>query len=68
MWGGYAIVRFRGAYVEVDLDDMRPKDRLLEVLGRDGELRLHLPSTKSPIHYMVGSHALICLSKMRNVM
>ena len=46
----YAMAHFRGAYLEVDLDDMRSGNRLLEVLGRDGPSHLHLPSTKSPIH------------------
>ena len=52
--GQYAIVHFRGAYLEVDLDDVRSENWLLEVIGCDGELRLQLPSTKSPIHYLVG--------------
>ena len=64
--GGYAIVQFRGAYVEVGLADMRSANRILEVLGRDGELRLHLPSTKSTIHYLVDAQALISLSEMSN--
>ena len=34
--GKYALVRFRGAYLEVDLDDMRPTSRLQGVLGRGG--------------------------------
>ena len=37
--GKYALVHFRGAYLEVDLYDMRPTNRLLEVLGCDVELR-----------------------------
>ena len=63
----YDLVRFRCAYLEVDLDDMSPTSRLLEVHGCDGELRLHLPSTKFQIHYSVGSPKLICLSAMGNV-
>ena len=43
--GKYELVHFRCAYLEVDLDDMRSGNRLLEVLGRDGALQLHLPST-----------------------
>ena len=44
--GKYDLVHFRGSYLEVDLDDMRPANRLLEVLKCDGAFRLHLPSTK----------------------
>ena len=62
----YALVRCRGAYLEVDLDDMRSAIRLLAVLGCNSAFRLHLPSTKFPIHYSVGSHTLISLSEMRN--
>ena len=62
----YALVHFRCDYLEVDLDDMRSANRLLEVLGRDGEFQLHLPSAKSPIRYSVGSQTLIFLSEMRN--
>ena len=44
---------------------MRPGNRLFDIyLGRDGALQLHLPSTKSPIHYMVDSQAVIFLSEM----
>ena len=46
---------------------MRSGNRLLEVLGRDGALRLHLPSTDHPVHYSVASRTLISLSEMRNV-
>ena len=46
---------------------MRSANRLLEVVGRNGELQLHLPSAKSPMRYLVDSHTLICLSEMRNV-
>ena len=46
---------------------MRPASWLLEVLGRDVELRLHLPSTKRPIHYLVGSQAMIFLWEMGSV-
>ena len=62
-WGGYALVHFRGAYLEVDLDDMLPANRLLEVLGRDGALRGHLPSTKFLMRYLVGPQTLISLSE-----
>ena len=42
------------------------ENRLLGVLGRDGSLEVHLPSTKDPIHYSADSQALISLSKMGN--
>ena len=64
--GKYAIVHFRGAHLEVDLYDMRSGNRLLDVLGRDVELRLHLTRTKSAMRYLVVSQAVISLSKMRN--
>ena len=67
IWGKYAIVHFIGPNLEVDIEDMRPANRLFRILGRDGTLQLHIPSTKSPIHCMVGSKTLILLSEMRNV-
>ena len=45
---------------------MRSENRLREVVGCDGELQLPLPSAKFPIHYLVGSQALISLSEMGN--
>ena len=50
---------FRGSYLEVDLEDMRSPNRILDVVGCDGELQLHPPSAKSPLHYSVDSQALI---------
>ena len=47
----FELVHFRGSYLEVELDDGRPEDRLLGAIGCGGELRLHLQITKSPIHY-----------------
>ena len=64
--GKYAIFHFRCSYLEVDLDGMRSTNRLLEILGRDGWLRMHLPSTKPPIHYLVPLQTLMPLSKMGN--
>ena len=45
---------------------MRPPNRLLELLGFDVALQLHVASTKFPIHYMVYSQAIIPLSEMGN--
>ena len=42
----YALAHLRGSYLEVSLDDMRPTGKILEVLGRDGTLQLHLANTK----------------------
>ena len=64
--GKYEPAHFRWPYLEVDLDDMRPADRLFGILGIDGALQFHLPSTKFPLHYLVDSQALISLSEMRN--
>ena len=64
--GKYAMDRFMGSYLEVDLGDMRPTNSLFELIGRDGTLCLHVQSTKFPIRYLVDSATLICLSKMRN--
>ena len=66
VFGGYDLVRLRGAYLEVDLDDMRPENRLLEVLGIYGQLQLHLPSTKLKMHYLVDLQKIIRLSEMGN--
>ena len=35
-WNKYALVHFRGSYLEVDLDDMRAANRILDVIGCDG--------------------------------
>ena len=61
MWGGYALVLFRWAYLEVDIEDMRPANRLFELLGRDWALQLHVPSAKFPVHYLAGSQTIIPL-------
>ena len=53
--------------MKVDLDDMRPANLLLEVIGCDGALRLHLPSAEFPIRYLVGSQTLISNAEMGNV-
>ena len=65
--GKYAIVRICGSYLEVDIEDMRSAKRLLEIIGRDGTLQLHVPSTKPPIRYLVDTQTLILLSELRNV-
>ena len=62
----YASVRFTGSYFEVDLGDMRSTNSLFELIACSGTLRLHIPRTKSPIHYLVDSQTLISLTKMRN--
>ena len=48
------------------MGDMRSENSLFGVIGRDGELRLHVPSTQFPIHYLVGSQIPTPLTKMRN--
>ena len=62
----YALVLFRGSYVEVDLRGMRATNRKLGAIASNGALRLHLPSAKSPLHYLVDSQTLIFLSGMGN--
>ena len=54
----FDLVHFRGSYLEVDLDEMRSENRLLDLGGRDVELQLHLRIAKSPIHYLAVSQAL----------
>ena len=44
---------------------MRSANRLIDVIGCDGTLQLHLPCTKPPIHYLVDYKTLIFLSGMR---
>ena len=34
---------------------MMSTNSLFELIGRDGELQLHVPSAKSPIHYRADS-------------
>ena len=45
---------------------MRPANQILDVIGRDGALQLHLPRAKSPLRYFVQSGTLISLSKARS--
>ena len=63
----YALVHFRGSYLEVHLGDMRSTNSLFGLIGGDGTLRLRVPSINPPIHYMVDSETLIPLSEMGNV-
>ena len=42
---------------------MRAADRLLDVIGCDGDIRLHLPIAKFPMRYLVDSQALIYFQK-----
>ena len=62
MGGGYAIVRFRCSYLEVDLYDMRSANLAMGVIGRECTLQLHLPIAKSTLHYWVVSRTFISLS------
>ena len=55
----YDLVRFRGSYLEADIDDMRSANSLFELIGRDGSLQLHVPSAKFPIRYPFGPKTLI---------
>ena len=57
----YALGRFRLSYLEADIGDMRPANRLFELLGRDWALQLHVPSAKFPVHYLAGSQTIIPL-------
>ena len=61
--GKYAIVHRRGSYLEVDQDDMRSENRLLDVIERDGALRLHLLIAKSTTRYLADSKTLIPYTK-----
>ena len=45
---------------------MKSTGKILDVLGCDGTLQLHLENTKFPLHYLVHSQTLIFLSKARN--
>ena len=46
---------------------MRSANRLLEAVGCDGEMQLHLPkNAKSPMRYLSGSQKLIFTSAMRD--
>ena len=64
--GKYALVHIRGSYSEVDLAEMRTENRILDVIGCDGTLQLHLTGGKCPLHYFVYSETLISLSEMGN--
>ena len=62
-WVGVCASSFLGAIYGEDLDYVRSVNRLLDVVGCDGELQLHLQSTKSPMRYLVDSQALISLPR-----
>ena len=62
----YALVHFMGSYLEVALGDLKSTDKVLDVLGCDGALQLHVGSTKFPLHCLVDSQALIFLPNVRN--
>ena len=67
--GEFDLVHFRGwggSIYGVDLEDMRSANRLLEAIGCDVALQLHLPIARSPIRYLVEAQTLIFLSKMMN--
>ena len=53
----FSLVHCRGPYMEVDLDGMRPANRVLDAIGCDGELRLHFKSAKFTIHYLADPRA-----------
>ena len=62
----YALAHFRGSYLGVAMGALKSTDKVLDVLGCDGTLQLHVGSTKFPLHYLVDSQTLIFLSKVRN--
>ena len=66
LWDKYAIVHFRGSYLEAGIADIRPPNRLLGIIGRGWASQLHVQSTKPPIRYLVDSQALIFLSALGN--
>ena len=39
VWGKYDVVRFRGPYMEVDLEDMRSPSRILDAIVLGGARR-----------------------------
>ena len=49
----YALVRFRGPNLQLDLGDMRSANSLFELIGCGGTLQVHVAGTKRPIHYLV---------------
>ena len=55
----YALVHFRGSYLEVGLEDMRAPNRILYVVGRGGALQLHLPIAKFHLRHLVEPQTLI---------
>ena len=59
----YALVHFRGSYLGISLDDTKSAGKILEALGCDGALQLHLANTKFPLRYLVGSQNVNFLSK-----
>ena len=57
---------FSGIVSESLSIDMRSKNRLPWVIGRDGTWRLHLPIAKFPDTIFIGFETRIHLSEMRN--
>ena len=53
-----------GNSLELDLDYMRRTGEISDVLGRVGTLRLRLPISQPPLHYVVESKTLALLPKI----
>ena len=60
------LIYFRGNSQEVDITDLRPGNKISDVLCCEGALHLHLAQTKFPIRYLADSQALVFLAKIRH--
>ena len=47
LWERLCVGTFQGPYLEISLDDKKRTDKILEVLGCDGALQLHLANENS---------------------
>ena len=58
--------RVRGNAIEVELRDLLPDNKILDVFGRDGTLHSQLTDTKSQAHYFADPLTLVCFPRIRN--
>ena len=56
---------FRFDAVEVDLNDLTSTNKILDVLGCDGSLRMHLTVTKSHIRFSADPQTLVLVTEIR---
>ena len=60
------LIYFRRNSIEVDLNDLRPENKIFDVIGFGGPLHVHLSKTKSHTRYLVDARTLVSLPRIRH--